>query len=204
MFLPHALNMLGCGYSSPAVICNTMQSSQRASVSPCFQVIQLTLCSILAAALFGALHDQISYSVSPEYFTLLKFQQFHLTEWALPLRVKAALVGVFASWWMGIPLGLGLAVAATRWYGEHAAVAFWRLLPWLLAGCLLSALAGLGVGVWQTQDLTAFAHKRVPAGLIDLRSYLWVGFMHKGAYVGGSLALPLGMAWLYWRRPNRL
>lgn len=162
------------------------------------------LSAMLLAALFGALHDQISYSVSPEYFTLLKFQQFHLTEWALPLRVKAALVGVFASWWMGIPLGLGLAVAATRWYGEQAAVAFWRLLPWLLAGCLLSALAGLGVGVWQTQDLTAFAQKRVPAGLIDLRSYLWVGFMHKGAYVGGSLALPLGMAWLYWRRPNRL
>lgn len=181
-----------------------MQSSQQTCLPLCVQLIQLTLYSVFAAALFGALHDQISYSVSPEYFTLLKFQQFHLTEWELPLRVKAALVGVLATWWMGVPLGLTLAVAATRWYGEQATVVFWRLLPWLLAGSLLASLAGLAVGVWQTQDLSAFAHKRVPMGLVDLRSYLCVGFMHKGAYAGGSLALPLGIAWLYWRRPNRL
>ena len=31
----------------------------------------------LIAGLYGVVHDQITYSMSPEYFTRLKFFQFH-------------------------------------------------------------------------------------------------------------------------------
>ncbi len=48
--------------------------------------------AMLAAGLFGVLHDQISYSVSPEYFTKFKFLQFGLTDSDLPERVRASLL----------------------------------------------------------------------------------------------------------------
>jgi hypothetical protein len=62
--------------------------------------------AVLVAGLFGIIHDQISYSVSPEYFTKFKFIQFHLLDVDLPDRARAAMVGFLASWWMGIPLGI--------------------------------------------------------------------------------------------------
>jgi hypothetical protein len=62
--------------------------------------------ALLVAGLFGALHDQISYSVSNEYFTKFKFAQFHLLNPDTPTRLHVAAVGFVASWWMGIPLGL--------------------------------------------------------------------------------------------------
>ncbi len=42
--------------------------------------------AILAAGLFGAVHDQISYTLSYEYFTRFKFHQFHLVDSPLPER----------------------------------------------------------------------------------------------------------------------
>jgi hypothetical protein len=53
-----------------------------------------------AAAVFGALHNQLSYSVGPTYFTALKFDQFAIPPDTAP-RLGAALVGIQASWWMG-------------------------------------------------------------------------------------------------------
>jgi hypothetical protein len=58
------------------------------------------------AGLFGALHDQMSYTVSSEYFAKFKFIQFHLLDPGVPERIRAAKVGFLASWWMGIPLGV--------------------------------------------------------------------------------------------------
>ena len=65
--------------------------------------------AMLAAGLFGVLHDQISYTVSDEYFTKFKFIQFGLRDAFLSERVQVALVGFLASWWMGIPLGCSAA-----------------------------------------------------------------------------------------------
>jgi hypothetical protein len=58
------------------------------------------------AGLFGIIHDEISYSVANEYFTKFKFMQFRLLDTNLPDRCRAGEVGVLASWWMGIPLGI--------------------------------------------------------------------------------------------------
>lgn len=43
------------------------------------------------SGLYGAVHNQISYSVSPEYFTKFKFVQFRIN--GLPHRLGAAVVG---------------------------------------------------------------------------------------------------------------
>jgi hypothetical protein len=53
----------------------------------------------LISGLYGALHNQISYSVSPDYFDAYKFIQFDVPV-TLRDRVGASIVGWQASWWM--------------------------------------------------------------------------------------------------------
>ncbi len=82
------------------------------------KIIILLLTIILMpaiAGLYGALHDQLSYTISPEYFTKFKFYQFGLAdignEAILPQpRLAAAVVGVMATWWTGIPIGVALGI----------------------------------------------------------------------------------------------
>ncbi len=65
----------------------------------------LVALAALSAAIFGALHNQLSYSVGPDYFLSFKFPQFGIPEGTSP-RFGAAQVGVLASWWMGVLVGL--------------------------------------------------------------------------------------------------
>lgn len=62
-----------------------------------FLLMALAAC---AAAIFGALHNQLSYTVGPDYFHSLKFTQFAIPPEMSP-RLGAAWVGVQVSWWMG-------------------------------------------------------------------------------------------------------
>jgi hypothetical protein len=65
----------------------------------------LVALGALSAALFGALHNQLSYSVGPDYFHELQIPQFGIPEGTSP-PLGAAQVGVLASWWMGALVGL--------------------------------------------------------------------------------------------------
>jgi hypothetical protein len=58
------------------------------------------LCAVLAG-IYGALHDQISFTISPEYFTCIKFQQFEWIGLGSHPRLFAAAIGFMATWWVG-------------------------------------------------------------------------------------------------------
>ena len=51
----------------------------------------------ILAGLYGVVHDQVTYSISPEYFTRLKFTQFHYADFGLPARVFVAEIGFLAT-----------------------------------------------------------------------------------------------------------
>jgi hypothetical protein len=52
----------------------------------------------LLAGFYGILHDQVTYSISNEYFTRLKFPQFHYANFGLSHRVFVAEIGFLATW----------------------------------------------------------------------------------------------------------
>lgn len=148
--------------------------------------------AMIAAGLFGALHDQISYSVSPEYFTKFKFLQFRLLDPDIPERVRASIVGFLASWWMGIPLGIlcGLAGLIQR----TPALMWWALVLSLLLSVVITmvtALAGLGYGWVQTQnfELADYRGWFIPSEVSAMRAFLCAGYMHNAAYLGGVLSV---------------
>lgn len=69
-------------------------------------LLGFVLAAIAAAGLFGIVHDQISYTISPEYYTRFKFLQFRMLDASVPERLRAAQVGWQATWWMGLLLGI--------------------------------------------------------------------------------------------------
>jgi hypothetical protein len=154
--------------------------------------------AILASGLFGALHDQISYSVSSEYFTKFKFLQFHLLNPDIPERVRVLTVGFLATWWMGIPLGVLCGLAGVI---QRSPALMWRALMFSLgiavATTLVTAFVGLGYGWEQTQDIdiTAYRGWFIPPNVTDLRRFLCAGYMHNAAYIGGALSI--ASVWIF-------
>ncbi len=65
------------------------------------------------AGLYGAVYIQIPYTISPEYLVKTEFGRFHIPTW-LPGRLGAAVLGIKASWWVGIPIGLIFSVVACQ------------------------------------------------------------------------------------------
>ena len=162
----------------------------------------LLLLSALAAALFGALHNQISFSVGPTYFTGIKFPQFGIDP-DLPPRLGAALVGIRASWWMGAIVGLpaflyGLfAVPTARTYLAAGLGAIFAVLLLATLGALLGLLAGLVADATGMLD----AMIAIPEG--PTRSdLLRAGLMHEASYLAGALGALA--AFLPMRRARRI
>src|SRR5438132_8911742 len=111
-----------------------------------------------AAVGYGVLHDQLTARICVEYFTVGHPPLISTTSPTL----LALAWGVVATWWVGLPLGLALAVAAR--VGKRAKVSAAALAPPVMKLLVLMAssafLAGLSgyllaehgsltmVGVW--------------------------------------------------------
>jgi hypothetical protein len=146
----------------------------------------------LVAAVYGIVHDQITYSISPEYFTRLKFIQFHYADFGLPRRIFVAEVGVLATWWVGLIAGWFMArktvphfpprIALRRSLQSFAVVFAIALLAGGI-GCVLGWLRGpdADYSSWQS-----FASRY---GVQDLSSFVRVAYIHNASYLGGLAGL---------------
>ncbi|HEV7926315.1 MAG TPA: signal peptide-containing protein [Verrucomicrobiae bacterium] len=159
--------------------------------------VLIVVLAVFVAGLYGVMHNQISYTVAPEYFTKFKFRQFGLTDSPLPERVRASMVGFLASWWMGIPIGLLVGAAGFIHRGPRRMlrVSLWSLLV-AVGFTLLFGLGGLIYGYCQTAhiDLAEYRDWFIPADVTNLRRYLCAGYMHNSSYLGGVLAILVAWA----------
>lgn len=146
-----------------------------------------------AASVFGALHNQLSYSVGPDYFQSLKFAQFDIPA-TTPARIGAAQVGVLASWWMGVVVALpavlyGLIAVPTARSYLAAGIGGIGLV---LVLATFAALAGLTGGIIADATGLLEGYLAVPTG-VDASDFLRAGFMHDASYLGGMLGAVLAI-----------
>jgi MFS family permease len=157
-----------------------------------FVFVLLVLLAIVLAGLYGAIHNQISYTVSPEYFTKFKFRQFGIEGMNLPDRARASIVGFLASWWMGIPIGLLVGgfgfIHSSHWRMFRITLLSFAVV---IAFTLLFGLCGLFYGWWKTRNINLANYQGwfIPKDVIDLRHFLCAGYMHNSSYLGGTLAI---------------
>ncbi len=167
-----------------------------------FLLLGLLILACLLAGLYGALHDQVTYQIAPEYFTRLKFLQFHVSSEMHP-RVGAAIVGFFASWWAGClfgiaVLGSGMLIRDDWVFFQSSLRAICLVLgSTFLAGSLayLGSFAITGPNEWQLRFLQKLQVE-------DTQSFLRVGMIHNASYLGGILGMGLGVWYqlrTFWR-----
>ncbi len=157
-------------------------------------LVFIIITSALLGGVYGAIHDQFSYTISPEYYTKFKFIQFNIQ--AIPNRLAVTIVGVLATWWFGAIMGIVLGVIVfpiksirtmlritIKAMGIIIGVAFGVGLLGLLYGKIF--LTGR-----QVDDFNGWF---IPDNIIDLDSFVMVGSMHNFSYAGGLIGLILGI-----------
>ena len=165
-----------------------------------FPVLLIAAC--LTAGLYGALHNQVSYTVSPDYFHAFKFHQFGIPE-GLQGRVGASIVGWRASWWMGLFIGVpvllvGLILPGWKVYLSRCLIAFA-----VVAGTAL--LVGLGALLYAylTISEASLPGYWYPDQVADKVAFARAGTMHNFSYLGGFLGIVTGSLYLIVERMRR-
>jgi hypothetical protein len=155
----------------------------------------LLAAACLFAGLYGAVHDQVSYTVSPDYYRAYKFPQFGIPP-ELHDRLGAALVGWDASWWMGLFIGLPLVIVGSILPDWRAYVTR-TLASFGVAACtaLVVGLAALAWAGWTITDAN-LPDISFPDGVVDKVAFARAGTVHDFSYLGGFLGILTGTAYL--------
>tara|TARA_R110002072_G_scaffold303133_2_gene495159 strand:+ start:515 stop:1072 length:558 start_codon:yes stop_codon:yes gene_type:complete len=161
------------------------------------RLLSVPVFLLLACALsgvYGMIHNQVSYSISPEYFTKLKFEQFGVSH-STPERLGAAVVGWHASWWMGAFIGLflipaGMLVRSDRGY----VLAVLRAFVAVLATTTLVGATGLLLAVVFARADPELDSMLRDAMIADPIAFRRTAALHNASYIGGLLGIFAGWA----------
>ena len=166
----------------------------------------LLVCT-LAAMAYGAINDQITSTISWEYFYYGKDLDKVLGPATPPdavrLHLHAALVGIQATWSAGLIIGVVLLFAnnPSKTLPQLPRTTLLKFLPLILL--ITATTAGTGAYLGYAGHLTRF-NEDFPIMLkTDLwrpRRFMAVFGIHLGGYVGGVLALLVTVPLILWKR----
>ena len=159
-----------------------------------------TFIAILLSGLYGILHDQVTYSISPEYFTKFKYQQFGFEAAAFGgHRQTVAVIGFLASWWMGIFIGILLGLTGLIFSNyKIMRKAIMNGIKVTLITAILFAIFGFLWGKYYL--LNAGVDWLLPEGLADRNNFIIVGSVHNFSYLGGVAGILFGIIYMVRRR----
>jgi len=155
------------------------------------------------AGLYGALHDQISYSISPEYYTQFKFYQFNVPP-QLHNRLGAAAVGWRATWWMGILIGafvIPTGLIVRREWKDCFSLTLKSFVIVTLTAFVIG-FGALGISFF-TIHAGAIPSWACSDDVVDKVNFARVGTMHNFSYLGGLIGIATGIAYLIIKRKSK-
>ena len=161
---------------------------------------KLAFTGAVLAGLFGILHDQITYTISPEYFKRMKFDQFRAADFGLPPRGRVALIGFLGTWWVGLIGAWFLArVAVRKWRRPGKPVM--KALLGIIAIAVVFGIAGYFAGPAFLRNRAGWPDALAGMGVTDAQAFHRVAAIHLGSYVGALLSW-LAMLIGFLRRPS--
>lgn len=161
-------------------------------------LIIVILLSPLIGGLYGMLHDQITYTISEEYYTKFKFFQFGIPEYFRD-RFGVSIVGFLATWWMGLPIGIIIGLTGLI-QKDYKSMTKATVKAFLVAIILTLVVPLIAVSIWFVAvwfqvspsegyviNLPDFVpdNERVINGI----SFYAVGLIHNFSYLGGIVGL---------------
>ncbi|MEM9352649.1 MAG: hypothetical protein AAGA92_06530 [Planctomycetota bacterium] len=162
------------------------------------QSLKIVLLAVTACVLYGVVHDQFTARICVEYFTVGHPPVFGTDD---PTLLGLGW-GVIATWWVGVLLGVPLALAAR--VGSRPKLAWRKLVQPLCVVMAVSAVLAIAAGavgyfaasggqltLWPAMADRLPPEKHVPF-LVDLCA-------HNASYAGGFLGGAVLTVWV-WRR----
>ncbi|MCU0753183.1 MAG: hypothetical protein MUF86_10655 [Akkermansiaceae bacterium] len=163
----------------------------------------ITLLGGLLGGVYGSLHDLLTYSISSEYFTRMKFAQFAHVNAGLSPRLFAAQIGFIAAGAVGLAAGWFIARTVVpawppRMAWSKALRAFLSMALIAAAAAAIGNLLGLktGVGAMLWNDLCE------SLGVSDVPAFLRVALIHSAGYLGALAGLMAAILHLRRTRPH--
>ena len=152
--------------------------------------------STLLAGVYGIIHDQITYSISHEYFTKFKYGQFGFEPaWFGGDRPTVAIIGFLATWWVGAFIGTGLGLLGLL-FSQAAAMRKALIGAVGVVYCTAIAAGGAGFLYGKYYLTNTSVNWWLPADLLDKNAFITVGSIHNFSYAGGLLGLIIGALYL--------
>lgn len=152
--------------------------------------------SALLAGVYGILHDQLTYSISHEYFTKFKYAQFGFEPaWFGGDRPTVVVIGFLATWWVGAFIGTGLGLLGLL-FSSAAAMRSALIRAIGLVYCTAIVAGGAGFLYGKYYLVRTGVNWWLPADLLNKNAFITVGSIHNFSYAGGLLGLLIGALYL--------
>ena len=153
-------------------------------------ILGYAMLGAVVAGIYGIVHDQITYSISEEYFTRLKFIQFAYADFGLPRRVFVGEIGFLATWWVGFVAGWFMARITVPAFPRSTAIHYnVRGFLIILSAALLASLAGYALGLLHGRDFSNWEPLASSLGVVNVPGFVRVAYIHNASYLGGLVGL---------------
>jgi hypothetical protein len=188
-----------CGYAITEVMC--LGLIELGSFMLKYLVPRIAWCDLkvmfavavfgaLVAGFYGVLHDQITYSIGPEYFTKFKFDQFQFADLGLGDRIFVSCIGFLASWWVGFIMAWFLSRRLIP--NQPRSLAYLAILKGFVivfGSGVLAGMVGYFYGIWRGagSDYSAWSPFVQRLQITDTWAFVRVAYIHNASYLGGVI-----------------
>lgn len=150
---------------------------------------QTIFFSVLIAGFFGILHDQLTFTLSPEYFTRFKFIQFGISPSHFGgNRQTVGMIGFFSTWWVGLFIGISLGLCGLLFY-EHKEMKK-NIIKSLKLNLIITIAFSVAGFLYGKYHLTKTGvNWWIPGTVIEKEDFITVGSIHNFSYIGGAAGL---------------
>ena len=150
--------------------------------------ISLIIIATCIGALYGAIHDQIAYSISKEFFSVLRFSNLEINP-AQASRLDVAYVGFVKTWPVGLTLGFIIALVGLL-HKENKHMFKLSVQSFIFAMGIAFVFAMISIVLPIGSDETANFQN-----IKDIAAFLKVQRMNNYAHVGAIIGMFVGLGW---------
>ncbi len=156
----------------------------------------ILLCCIMAG-IYGILIDQLTYTVSPEYYTHYKFPHYNINPFEFGGdRMAAVVIGFKATWWTGLLIGTG--IGFTGFIFDNQREKRRNMVIAILIVFLSTILMGIiGYFIGEVVEVNEAVDRSLIQSLANPVDFIVVGSVHQYSYVGAFLGMLLGISFLF-------
>lgn len=162
-----------------------------------FILISLIICGTFISCLYGIVHDQITYTISPEFYNLVRFPHHNISIEAA--RWGALQIAVINSWKIGFIISIIVSTAGLIHFNNRKIIRF-TLESFLLVAITAAIVTSLGFifGLFHHFDESKLAET-----VVQKSNFLLVQSIHNSTYIGGLIGMFVGIYWQFNRRKKQ-